>query len=219
VYEVPDGLPLDRAVAVFQAGAVAAGVLTAMRVRAGDTVLVTAAAGRLGSLLVQLAKAAGARVIGAAGGEEKAAAASAFGADVAVDYRRPGWVAEVRAATGGRGASVVLDAIGGTTGGQAVEAAADGTGRVGLYGLASGSWTTVGTPELSRRGLTLTGALGVALARPEAEQRAHTEQALNAAASGRLVPRIHAAHPLEHAARAHGDLEGRRTIGAVVLIP
>ena len=219
VYGVPDGLPLDRAVAVFQAGAVAAGVLAAMRVRAGDTVLVTAAAGRVGSLLVQLAKAAGARVIGAAGGEEKAAAASAFGADVAVDYRQAGWVARVRAATGGRGASVVLDAVGGTIGGQAIEAAADGAGRIGLYGLASGSWTTIGTPELSRRGLTVTGALGVALASPAAEQRAQAEQALAAAATGRLVPRIHAAHPLEQAARAHADLEGRATIGALVLVP
>ena len=68
VYAVPTGLPLDRAVAVFQAGAVAVGVLAAMHVRPGDTVLITAAAGRIGSLLVQLAKAARVTVIGAAGG-------------------------------------------------------------------------------------------------------------------------------------------------------
>ncbi|MGH3374806.1 MAG: zinc-binding dehydrogenase [Actinoallomurus sp.] len=158
-------------------------------------------------------------MIGAAGGEEKAAAVSAFGAVVAVDYRRAGWVAQVKAAAGGRGASVVLDAVGGTIGGQAIEAAADGAGRIGLYGLASGSWATIGTPALSRRGLTVTGALGVALSRSTAEQRTHAERALDAAAAGRLVPRVHAAHPREHAARAHIDLEGRGTIGALVLTP
>lgn len=215
VYLVPDGLPLDHAVAVFQAGAVAAGVLAALRVGAEDTVLVTAAAGRIGSLLVQLAAATGARVIGAAGGPEKVAAV--LGADAVVDYRGPGWVAQVRAATGGRGASVVLDAIGGTVGAQAVEAAADGSGRVGLYGFASGAWTPIDIGQVSRRGLTVTGALGMAFAKSAAEQRSDTEHALRAAADGRLTPRIHATYPLEHAARAHADLEERRTIGAVVL--
>jgi NADPH2:quinone reductase len=128
-------------------------------------------------------------------------------------------VGQVRAATGGRGASVVLDAIGGTVGGQAFAAAADGSGRIGLYGFASGGWSPIEPGELSRRGLTVTGALGVAFARSAADQRADAEEALRAAAAGRLIPRVHAAHSLDHAARAHADLEGRQTVGAVVLTP
>jgi NADPH2:quinone reductase len=217
VYAVPAGLPLDRAVAVFQAGAVAIGVLTAMRLRPGETVLITAAAGRIGSLLVQLAKAAGVTVIGAAGGTGKLAAASRFGADVTVDYSKPGWVDQVKSATGG--VDVVLDAAGGTTGEHALQAAVTGSGRIGVYGYTSGAWATIDTRQLVRHGLTVTGALGVALAKPQAEQRADAEQALQAARAGRLVPHIHATYPLAHAARAHADLEQRRTTGTVLLRP
>ena len=219
VYPVPDGLPLEKAVPVFQAGAVSAGILSEMRVRAGETVLVTAAAGRIGSLLVQLARAAGARVIGAVGGPGKLAAAAGSGADVTVDYGGPDWVAEVKAATDGRGADVVLDAIGGTVGEQALEATADGGGRFGVYGFASGAWVPLDTGRLVRRGLSVIAPLAIAFARPAAEQRADAERALDAAAAGDLVPRIHAAYPLEQAPEAHADLEERRSIGAVLLRP
>jgi NADPH2:quinone reductase len=218
VYPVPEGLPLERAVPVFQAGAVSAGILAAMRVRAGETVLVTAAAGRIGSLLVQLARAAGAAsVIGAAGGAGKLAAAAESGADVTVDYGEPGWVEKVRAATGDRGADVVLDAIGGTIGEQALEAAADGGGRFGVYGFASGTWVPLDAGRLVRRGLSVVAPLAIAFARPHAEQRADAERALDAAAAGDLVPRVHATYPLERAPEAHADLEERRSIGAVLL--
>jgi NADPH2:quinone reductase len=213
VYPVPDGLPLERAIPVFQAGAVATGILSAMRVRAGETVLITAAAGRIGSLLVQLAKAAGAaHVIGAAGGPDKLAAAEEFGADVTVDYGKPEWVSEVMTATGGRGADVVLDAIGGGIGEQALRAAADGSGRFGVYGFASGTWIPLDAGRLAQRGLSV-------IAKPLAEQRADAEQVLDAAAAGALVSRVHAAYPLERACDAHTDLELRRTIGALLLVP
>lgn len=219
VYPVPDGLPLEQAVPVFQAGAVAAGILSAMRVRDGETVLVTAAAGRVGSLLVQLARASGARVIGAVGGPGKLAAAAGAGADVTVDYGGPGWVSEVRAATDGRGADVVLDAIGGTVGEQALEATAEGGGRFGVYGFASGTWVPLDTRSLVRRGLSVVAPLGIAFAKPAAEQRADAERALDAAAAGDLTPRVHATYPLEQAPQAHADLEERRSIGAVLLTP
>jgi NADPH:quinone reductase len=219
VYPVPEGLPLEKAVPVFQAGAVSAGILSAMRVRAGETVLVTAAGGRIGSLLVQLARTAGARVIGAVGGPGKVAAAKASGADAAVDYSRPDWVAQVRAATDGRGADVVLDAIGGTVGEQALEAMADGGGRFGVYGFASGTWVPLDAGRLVRRGLSVIAPLAIAFAKPAAEQRADAERALDAAAAGELVPRVHAVYPLEQAPEAHADLEERRSIGAVLLRP
>jgi NADPH:quinone reductase len=215
-FPVPDGLALDVALAVFQAGALARGLLSAMRLSAGDTVLITAAAGRVGSLLVQTAKAAGAMVIGAAS-RDKLPAVADFGADHQVDYTLPGWPDRVRALTGGRGATLVLDAVGGETAASALAAAADGAGRVGLYGYASGSWPALDVQAIARRGLTLSGPLGMVIRKPDAEQRADAEQALTAAARGDLTPRIHARYPLGQAWAAHRELEQRRSVGAVVL--
>jgi NADPH:quinone reductase len=215
-FPVPDGLPLDIALAVFQAGALAIGLLSAMRLRAGDTVLITAAAGRIGSLLVQSAKSAGATVIGAASGE-KLAAVTEFGADHALDYAAADWADQVREWTGGRGASLVLDAVGGETAVSALAATADGEGRIGLYGYASGSWPPLDIPAIAKRGLTLSGPLGMVIRKSDAEQRADAEQALTAAGRAELTPRIHARYPLEQAADAHRELEARRSVGAIVL--
>jgi NADPH2:quinone reductase len=215
-FGVPDGLALDAALAVFQAGALARGLLSAMGVRADDTVLVTAAAGRIGSLLVQSAKLAGATVIGAAG-RPKMAAVTGFGADHAVDYTTDDWPDRVRELTGGRGADLVLDAVGGATAAAAISAAADGNGRIGLYGYASGGWPPLDVQAIARRGLTLSRPLGMVIHKPDAEQRDDAEQALAAAARGELTPRIHARFPLERAADAHRELEARRSVGAIVL--
>ncbi|GLY66684.1 zinc-binding dehydrogenase [Amycolatopsis taiwanensis] len=217
VHPVPDGLALEHAVAVFSAGAVAVGLLGAMPVSRGETVVVTAAAGRIGLLLVQLAKAAGATVIGAAGGPEKLAAARESGADAVVDYRTADWAGQVRELTGG-GADLVLDAIGGDIGAQAFDALADGRGRLGVYGFTSGTWTAVDMPQLLRRGLTVAGPMGMIMTKTQAAQRADVEHALNAASAGQLIPRIHAAYLLENAAQAHEDLEQRRIIGAIHLV-
>jgi NADPH2:quinone reductase len=215
-FPVPDGLALDAALAVFQAGALARGLLFAMRLQAADTVLITAAAGRIGSLLVQTAKSAGATVIGAAS-RQKLAAVTGFGADHAVDYTIPGWPDRVRELTGGRGASLVLDAVGGETAASAFAATADGTGRIGLYGYASGAWPALDVQDIARRGLTLSGPLGTVIRTSDAQQRDDAEQALAAAARGELTPQIHARFPLDRAADAHRELEARRSVGAVIL--
>ena len=215
-FPVPDGLALDTALVVFQAGALARGLLSAMRLEAGDTVLITAAAGRVGSLLVQWAKAAGATVIGAAS-RAKLYAVTGFGADHAVDYGASGWAEHVRELTGGRGATLVLDAVGGSVAASAFAATADGVGRIGLYGYASGSWPALDIQAIARRGLTLCGPLGMVIRKSDAEQRDDAEQALAAAACGGLRPRIHGRFPLEQAACAHRELEARRSVGAVVL--
>ncbi|BCJ36988.1 NADPH:quinone reductase [Actinocatenispora thailandica] len=218
-FAVPDGLGLDRAVAAFQAGAVALGLLAAMRVRPGDTVLVTAAAGRIGLLLVQLARAAGGTVIAAAGGGPKLAAAREAGAAHAVDYTDPDWPDQVRQVTGGRGAEVVLDAVGGTLGAQAIDAAARPGGRIGIYGFASGTWTPLDTAAIVPAGRSVSGPLSLVFAKPADEQRADAEQALALAAGGQLVPRLHAEYPLADAAAAHTELAARHTIGGVQLLP
>ena len=215
-FPVPKGLALDTALVVFQAGALARGLLSAMRLDASDTVLITAAAGRVGSLLVQWAKAAGASVIGAAS-RVKLDAVTDFGADHAVDYGAADWADRVRELTGGRGATLVLDAVGGEVAASAFAATADGVGRVGLYGYASGSWPALDIQALARRGLTLCGPLGMVIRKSDAEQQEDAGQALAAAVSGKLRPRIHGRFPLEQAACAHQELEGRRSVGAVVL--
>lgn len=214
-FPVPDEMPLATALAVFQAGAVASGMLAAMRVRDGETVLVTAAAGRIGSLLVQLAKAGGATVIGAAAAG-KLAAVEDFGADHTVDYGAEDWPDRVRELSGG-GVDVVLDAVGGDVATEALRAAADGRGRFGLYGFASGAWLPLDAQVIAQRGLTVAGPLGIVFAKPDAEQRADAEHALAAAADGRLRPRIHATYPLDRAADAHAEIEKRRSVGAVLL--
>ncbi|WP_194916650.1 zinc-binding dehydrogenase [Catenulispora rubra] len=220
VLPVPDGLAMHSAVAVFQAGAISIGILEAVGFLPGETVLVTAAAGRIGSLLVQLAKTVGAKtVIGAVGSAAKLAAAGDFGADVAVDYSESDWTARVQEATGGRGADVVLDAVGGSVGRQALNAAAYGTGRIGIYGFASGSPTSFDAMKITRRGLSVMGALGKTFAKPAADRRAYAEEALASAAAGRLVPRIHGVFPFERAPDAHTELDERRNIGAVLLRP
>jgi NADPH:quinone reductase len=215
-FPLPDGLATGTALTVFQAGALAHGLLAAMHVRAHDTVLITAAAGRVGSLLVQEAKAIGCLVIGAAGGA-KTGAVRDFGADHAVDYYDGDWSHRVRALTGGRGPDVVLDGVGGAVAAQAMEVVADGGGRVGLYGYASGEWPVLDAQAVIRRGLTVVGPLGVVLRKSDAEKRGDAEYALARAAQGTLRPRIHARLPLEQAAEAHRLLESRSTIGAVVL--
>ncbi|CAG7628913.1 zinc-binding dehydrogenase [Actinacidiphila bryophytorum] len=213
LHTVPDGLSVQQAVAVFQAGGLAVGLLAAMRVAPGETVLITAAAGRIGSLLVQLAKSAGATVVAAAGGPVKTAAARALGADLALDYTRPGWAERVG------GADVVLDAVGGDIGGQALTAARGGSGRFGFYGFTSGAWTHVDPVAVASRGLTVVGAAGIAFAQPPAAQRAATATALAAAAAGELAVTIHATRPLPEAAAAHTALAARATLGATLLTP
>lgn len=215
-FRVPDGLALDLALTVFQAGAVARGLLSAMRLDPDDTVLITAAAGRIGSLLVQLAKAAGATVIGAAG-SQKLEAVRKFGADHAVDYGTAAWPDEVRGLTDGRGATLVLDAVGGEIATSAIAATADGTGRIGLYGYASGTWPELDPHAIATRGLTISGPLGTVIRKSDADQRGDSEGALAAAAAGDLLPQIDARFPLEDAAAAHRKIEARESVGAIVL--
>lgn len=214
-FPVPDRLQLDLALAVFQAGAVARGLLSAMQLSNDDVVLVTAAAGRIGSLLVQSAKAAGATVIGAAS-RDKLTAVAEFGADHAIDYGADGWPDRVRRLTGGRGVDLALDAIGGEIAAGVVAAATD-CARIGIYGFASGQWPLLDARTIASRGLTVSGALGKVIRKSDAEQRDDAVQALAAASHGQLIPHIHARYPLDRAADAHRELERRRSVGAIVL--
>jgi NADPH2:quinone reductase len=215
-HRVPEGVDLRTAVALLADGRTAIGLARAAALGPGDRVLVTAAGGGVGSLLVQLARRAGvASVVALAGGEAKRARALALGADVAVDYRRPGWPDEVRNATGGHGVDAAFDGVGGEVGREVVGLLAAG-GRLVVHGMAGGPMTVVPPEEVERRGLTVVG-LPQVLAGP-GEARAATAEALAAAAAGWLVPTIGQEYPLDRAADAHAAIEARATVGKSLLI-
>jgi NADPH:quinone reductase len=208
---VPEGVGLDDAVALLADGRTATLLVEASGLRPGDRVLVEAAAGGVGSLLVQLAAAAGARVVAAAGGGRKLDLARELGAELAVDYRRPGWDDEVRGALGG--VDVVFDGVGGEVARAAFGLLGEG-GRLLSYGLASGTWAPVAEDEAAARGVTLVPGLRGS---PE-DLRAATSRALAAAAAGRLRPVIGQRVPLDRAADAHTAIESRATVGKTLLV-
>ncbi|WIY05962.1 zinc-binding dehydrogenase [Amycolatopsis mongoliensis] len=204
VFGVPDALALDAAVALLADGRTATGLVRATRVRPGERVLVEAAAGGVGGLLVQLAKAAGASVVGAAGGPAKVA--SVVGADVVVDYLASDWTSSAGEV------DVVFDGVGGAIGTAAFGLLRPG-GRMAVYGLAGGSWAEVSEEDAAARGVSLVRSIG-----SPADLRACTESALSEAAAGRLVPVIGRRFPLEKVADAHAAIESRATVGKTLLV-
>ncbi|MFJ9036873.1 zinc-binding alcohol dehydrogenase family protein [Streptomyces sp. NPDC102406] len=212
----PDALDDHQALALLGQGSTAVGVVRAAALRAGDTVLVEAAAGGVGSLLVQLARRAGATVIGVARGERKLAAAKRLGAHTVIDYTAPDWDRHVRDAAGGS-VRVVLE----TTGGAVSEAAFDlltpGTGRMVVYGMTSGQAPRFDPLAVFHRGVCVTGLASVALA---ADQQSRLrDEAFALASQGALKPIIGAVLPLSEAAAAHRAFEERTTIGKTLLTP
>ncbi|MCT9932007.1 zinc-binding dehydrogenase [Planotetraspora sp. A-T 1434] len=208
--EVPDGVELDTAVALLADGRTATALIRAAGPRPGERVLVEAAAGGVGTLLVQLARAAGATVVAAAGGARKAEVARDLGAQVVADYREPGWTDVVREAVGG--VDVVFDGVGGPIGRSAFELL-DRGGRMLSYGLASGEWADISDGAAAARGVTLVRGPSV---KPE-EMSALTASALAEAAAGRLRAVIGQRFPLERAADAHAAIESRATVGKTLL--
>jgi NADPH:quinone reductase len=205
---VPDGVGLPEAVALLADGRTAMSLMRAAEIRAGETVLVEAAAGGVGSLLVQLARGAGARVVAAAGGERKLRVAGDLGAEGAVDYNEPGWTEKVR-----DGVDVVFDGVGGEVGRAAFELVRPG-GRFCAFGLASGTFTDVPDAEAARRDVTVIRGM-----RLEPEQLCELSRAaLAEAAAGRLRPLIGQTFPLERAAEAHEAIEARATVGKTLLL-
>lgn len=150
--EVPEGVSLADAVALLADGRTAVALVRAAALRSGQTVLVEAAAGGVGSLLVQLARDSGARVVAAAGGPRKVAVASELGADMAVDYAAAGWAEQVLARAGA--VDVVFDGVGGEVGGTALGLLRDG-GRFCAFGMASGSFTQLAGDQTAGRGISV----------------------------------------------------------------
>ena len=207
---VPDGLATRDAVALLADGRTALALTGRADLRAGETVLVEAAGGGVGTLLVQVARRAGARVVALAGQQRKLALARDLGADVTVDYSRDGWERQVRDAVGE--VDVVFDGVGGDIGLAAFGLLGAG-GRFCPFGMASGRFAPV-TPELAqdRQVAVRAGAGGS----PE-ELAALARTALAEAAAGRLRPVIGQEFELAAAARAHAAIEARETVGKTLL--
>lgn len=211
---VPDELGLPAAAALLHDGSTAMGLLLETGVKPGEQVLVTAAGGGMGVLLVQLARAAGGRVIGAARGRRKLAVVRDAGADAVVDYSEPGWAAQVRELTAGHGPDVVFDGAGGPLGRSAFEIIAPG-GRFSAHGMSGGGFAPLDQAEARHRRVTVNG---IGAYEPEVfRQRAAA--ALAEAAAGRLCPVVGQEYPLASAAEAHAALESRLAVAKTLLRP
>jgi NADPH2:quinone reductase len=205
---VPEGLPLDQAVALLADGRTANMLLDLAPVRAGERVLVLAAGGGLGSLLVQLAASSGSTVVAAAGG--KGELLHDLGSDVAVDYRAAGWPERVRDAVGE--VDLVYDGVGGELASEAFSLLVRG-GRMVSYGMASGHWADIPQQAAGEREIRLLQP--GPLAAQDAKRL--SARALRQAAEGRLHAVIGQRFPLADAAKAHRAIESRRTIGKTLL--
>jgi NADPH2:quinone reductase len=208
---VPDGLYLAEAVALLADGRTALALIRAAEVKAGETVLVEAAAGGVGSLLVQLARNLGAQVVAAAGGQRKVEVARGLDATVAVDYTEPSWPDRVRADVGG--VDVVFDGVGGAIARSAFELLRAG-GRFCAFGMASGAFAPISDEEATRRHAGLIRGVPIG----QEEMLELTRTALAEAAAGRLRPLIGQTFPLERAAQAHAAIESRATLGKTLLL-
>jgi NADPH2:quinone reductase len=213
LHVVPADLTPATAVAMIGTGRTAVGILDAAELTAADVLVVTAAAGGLGSLFVQEGRAVDATVVALAGGPEKVALAGSLGADIAIDYLQPGWPKLVQDAIGGA-VTVVLDGVGGDVGRAAFELLGLG-GRLLRFGWSSGQAADIEPDELERRGVTAVAALGERFAR---DLRTLEQRALEQAAGGAWRP-LGQSFPLGAAPDAHHAIETRATTGKVVLIP
>ncbi|MFI5939289.1 zinc-binding dehydrogenase [Streptomyces uncialis] len=211
---VPDQVSLTDAAALVHDGVTALTLLHATGLRPGERVLVLGASGGMGTVLVQLAKAAGARVVGTARGDRKIALVRELGADAVVDASRPDWLEQTRAALGGTGADVVLDGVGGATGAAAFPLVANG-GRFSAHGAPSGGFSEVDPDDAAARGIRLFGIADVQL--PADERARLVARALEEVAKGALRPVIGATFPLDQAASAHRAIESRELLGKAVI--
>jgi len=216
---IPDGLTDAQAAASVMRGFTARMLVTeSHRVKAGQTVLVHAAAGGVGQLLCQWCKALGARVIATVSTEAKAEVARACGADAVVFYRREDLVARVLELTDGQGVAAVFDSVGRDTFASSLKCL-DYTGTLVNFGQSSGAVEPLTPAELAGRSLTLTRPIVFHYLRTRAALDTYANDTLNAFVRGPLRPINPVQFALSGAADAHRLLESGHSPGGVVLIP
>jgi NADPH2:quinone reductase len=214
LHRLPRGLGLPEATALLADGRTAVGLHRAARIRPGDLVVVTAAGGGVGSLVVQLAAASGAHVIGLAGSTPKLELTRTLGAETALNYRDEDWVDRLREAAPG-GIDVAFDGIGADVTDALLPLVRRG-GRYVQHGAAGGRWVPIDAKEAEARGVAVVPLDAVGSG--PGELFALVEEALDLGARGAIQPTIGQTFPLERAADAHVAIEARATVGKTLLV-
>jgi NADPH:quinone reductase len=221
VVKLPDAIDFETGAAMMLKGLTVQYLLRRTRVALapGDAILWHAAAGGVGLIACQWAKALGLRLIGTAGSDEKCRLAEQHGAAHVINYRREDLVARVRELTGGKGVDVVYDPVGKDTWERSLDCLAP-LGLMVSFGNASGPVPPVSLGILAQKGSIYVQrpTLGTYTATREAAQ-AMADELFAMVTSGKVKIPVERRYPLADAAKAHRDLEGRVTTGAGVLVP
>ena len=221
VVKLPDTIDFETGAAMMLKGLTVQYLLRRTRIELapGELILWHAAAGGVGLIACQWAKALGLRLIGTAGSDEKCRLAEQHGAAYTINYRREDVVARVREITGGKGVNVVFDPVGKDTWERSLDCLAP-LGVLVAFGNASGPIPPVNLGILSLKGSLYVQrpTLGTHLATREAAQQM-ADELFAMVGSGKVKIPVERRYPLAEAAQAHRDLEGRGTTGAGVLVP
>ncbi len=220
IIPLPYGLDFKEAAAIPVQGLSAYHILKTLgRLEQGETVLVHAAAGGVGLLAVQLAKRFGAgKVIATASTEEKLHLAEEMGADVLVNYTEDEWEKNVLEATSGNGVDLALEMAGGDVFYKTLKCLAD-FGRLIIYGVASGEQSRFYPSSLMARNQSVTGFFLPPLMRDSELTQKTLHEIVHYVASGDLKVTVGHVFPLEEAAKVHSLMQGRQTVGKVILQP
>jgi NADPH2:quinone reductase len=220
VHPIPDAMPFDQAAALFvvyQTGYCA--LVHRAALQPGEWLLVHGAAGGVGLAAVQLGKALGARVIATAGTPEKLEIARQAGADVLIDYRTEEWVERVKAVTGGEGADVIYDPVGGDVFDGSTKCIAF-EGRLLAIGFAGGRIPSVAVNRVLLKNFSVVGVhWGYYQRRGSPLVQEWMDALLKLYEDGRIRPVIYRTYPLRDAAAALRALAARESYGKVVLVP
>ena len=218
--KLPDSIAFETAAAMMLQGLTAAYLLRkTYRVQAGDAVLIHAAAGGVGLIACQWAKALGATVIGTVGSAAKGELAKAHGCDHVINYSTENFVTRVREMTGGEGVPVVYDGVGKDTFMGSLDCLRP-LGMLVTYGNASGPVPPLDLLLLSQKGsLFVTRPTIASYTAKRADLEALGAELFEVVASGKVKIEVHQRYALKDAAQAHADLEARKTTGSTVLLP
>ena len=218
--KLPDAIDFQQAAAMMLQGMTARYLLRGCySVSAGDTVLIHAAAGGVGSIVVQWARHLGATVIGTVGSEEKAELAKANGCHHPILYSQEDWVGRIREITAGKGVDVVYDSVGQATFFKSLDCLRP-MGMMVSFGQSSGAIQPVDLSVLAAKGsLFLTRPSLMTYTAAREDLLAHAADLFDVVTSGAVTIDVRQTYPLKDAAIAHTDLEARRTTGSTVLLP